>query len=789
MNGTNSLKSNAVGWIKAEFDTLIASAEQAMANYTAEGAEHAEDLQQSVLDLVQMEKTLTLVDRPGGRLLAGELACDLEFLMAPEKDTSQALDVVPEGLLTLRNYLNHLSLGGEAEPVVLLELLNALRSARGAEPITERDVFFPPIHAVSAPAIQAGHDSKVLIDARAVAAKARPYYEAGLIAWFRGDDEGAGLKKMLAVTARLHITARYGSSRTLWWIGSALLEALLLGAVEPSAEMRTLFGRLDREIKRLIEAGEEQFDAGIPDDLLRGFLYFVAIAKGRGRYVRDVKRAFALERVLPERGSREEQRRRIDGRSSEIQASVAKEVREELQRVRDSLEIRLNGATQSWTAPCPEADRLTQASETLRMIGAQDLSRKIGQTADLLRQWSEQGAPFVDDALTDVAADILSVELELERVSAVSAGPLFGNSVSSEDGADSASSEVLMAPGPDLMASVADLLLEETEALKDAIARRISDPDAQGWSSELPQAVSRIQGAIDVLGASSFRAIVGAIGDYLRAPARGAVSRPDADEIQALAEAVTSIQCYAEILKGEGASDLPGVLRAGQESARRLQGFGESPGCDESSDEAASDAAPGAGQLADPPEVVRELVDHTQGRGTDPGDGVVPSDGTSSSEGQAVQVPDRFRELQVLGAQVDPDILEVFLEEAAEVTQNIGAALASREGAMGDQEALAVMRRSFHTLKGSGRLVGAELLGEFGWVFENLLNKLIEGTLAPRPVHSDLVADAVAWLPEMVQQLESGGPPPAEVYELMAVASAVTDGDDGQAMGWQKKKP
>ena len=43
------------------------------------------------------------------------------------------------------------------------------------------------------------------------------------------------------------------------------------------------------------------------------------------------------------------------------------------------------------------------------------------------------------------------------------------------------------------------------------------------------------------------------------------------------------------------------------------------------------------------------------------------------------------------------------------------------------------MRRSFHTLKGSGRMVGAQLLGEFCWSVENLLNRIIDKTLARTP--------------------------------------------------------
>ena len=39
-----------------------------------------------------------------------------------------------------------------------------------------------------------------------------------------------------------------------------------------------------------------------------------------------------------------------------------------------------------------------------------------------------------------------------------------------------------------------------------------------------------------------------------------------------------------------------------------------------------------------------------------------------------------------------------------------------------DMETLITVRRSFHTLKGSGRMVGAERIGEYCWTVENLLN-------------------------------------------------------------------
>ncbi|MGV2482287.1 UNVERIFIED_CONTAM: Hpt domain-containing protein, partial [Salmonella enterica subsp. enterica serovar Weltevreden] len=56
-----------------------------------------------------------------------------------------------------------------------------------------------------------------------------------------------------------------------------------------------------------------------------------------------------------------------------------------------------------------------------------------------------------------------------------------------------------------------------------------------------------------------------------------------------------------------------------------------------------------------------------------------------------------------------------------------------------DRESLTTLRRAFHTLKGSGRMVGAAQIGEFGWAFENLLNKCLDGSIA---VSTPVVAPA-----------------------------------------------
>ncbi len=70
----------------------------------------------------------------------------------------------------------------------------------------------------------------------------------------------------------------------------------------------------------------------------------------------------------------------------------------------------------------------------------------------------------------------------------------------------------------------------------------------------------------------------------------------------------------------------------------------------------------------------------------------------------------------------DDDLLDIFLEEAREVAATGLAAIDVLASAPADAEQLTTLRRAFHTLKGSSRMVG---LGEFGaaaWGLEQLLN-------------------------------------------------------------------
>ncbi len=104
----------------------------------------------------------------------------------------------------------------------------------------------------------------------------------------------------------------------------------------------------------------------------------------------------------------------------------------------------------------------------------------------------------------------------------------------------------------------------------------------------------------------------------------------------------------------------------------------------------------------------------------------VPLDDVASADEEPVP----SREKPAL-EDIDPEILEIFIEEAREELESIQQHLPAWQNNREDKDALISFRRSFHTLKGSGRLVGAKVIGELAWSVENMLNRVIDETIRP----------------------------------------------------------
>ncbi|MDP7041328.1 MAG: response regulator [Gammaproteobacteria bacterium] len=124
----------------------------------------------------------------------------------------------------------------------------------------------------------------------------------------------------------------------------------------------------------------------------------------------------------------------------------------------------------------------------------------------------------------------------------------------------------------------------------------------------------------------------------------------------------------------------------------------------------------------------------------------------------------------------DPELLETFIEEAREEVAAISRHYPVWADNREDDEALITLRRSFHTLKGSGRMVGAEQIGEYSWCIEDMLNRVINKTIIASPALIAFVGNAVKALPQLLEQLEVGTEPSADLVAITGDAGSFAAG-------------
>ena len=124
-------------------------------------------------------------------------------------------------------------------------------------------------------------------------------------------------------------------------------------------------------------------------------------------------------------------------------------------------------------------------------------------------------------------------------------------------------------------------------------------------------------------------------------------------------------------------------------------------------------------------------------------------------------------------------MLEVFLEEAREVIETLHSNLEISRLHMDSREPLVTMRRGFHTLKGSGRMVGLTELGEVAWAVERAMNKWLQENKPASPALLDMIGDAEVLFQHWVDMLRSGSTTATiDTTWLLTVADCIENGKD-----------
>jgi chemosensory pili system protein ChpA (sensor histidine kinase/response regulator) len=748
------ISSQTLHIVAKELATTLNDARASLEAY-AERSDQRALLEKCADQLHSAHGVLRLVEVYGAALLAEEMEHVARYLLSSDNDQKRqidGLDALMRATVQLPTYLERVLSGGRDLALVLLPLLNDLRSVRGSPLLSEGTLLLLNLKSDQPAQPQVQRLGEQAISVAQWARRLRPRFQIGLLGYIRGERTVQNLEILAKVAEKLEQVATTQPVFQLWWVTGAILEAVRANGLEGSATLKRLLGQADRQIKALYELGEAHYCEDPPVDLLNNLLYYVARATtGSGR-IAAVRASFKLSELLPVDDSIEQERESLSAPSVKLMRTVAAAIKEDLSKVKDVLDIFVRRGGGRSDELAPQLELLKKISDTLGVLGLGELRQRVQEEIAELAGIVADGKAPPEESLIKVAGVLLSVEDSLDDQLVRLILPPSADAPS--DASPGAPPRTTPAADQDQeFKLVSEAVLRECivnmARIKEAVSIAVQKPGdspAQGLDN-VPQLLRGITAGLLMLGKGRAVELMEAIGAQVRRLIDPGAPAPDAIRLERVADAIVSIEYYMETLQS-GRTDPWYMLDNAEMCIKTLED--EAPSRVPNIGVSSSDAAQTI--KLDPAETIALERTKRAHAATHP----------------LIAVPEP--------EPVDPQFLELFIEEAKEEIASIQKSFPQWDQNPMDQDSLALMRRSFHTLKGSGRMVGARSIAEFGWAIENLLNRIIDKTLTRTPGMMTLMRSSVAALPQLVEQLETGRQTPVPTEALMARAFAYADG-------------
>ncbi|MEM9209555.1 MAG: hypothetical protein AAGA61_09925, partial [Pseudomonadota bacterium] len=364
--------------------------------------------------LHQIAGALRMTETYGAALLTEEMEAVCLFLanLRAGKGREDGLEALTRSMVQLPVYIERLLGGGRDIALVLLPILNDLRAARGQPLLSEGTLLLlnlSPSHGGGGSQREPTGEDPV-----AVARKLRPKFQLALLGWIKGGEVEPHLKTLSDVSAALEAASAREDMRQLWWVTGGVLESLQNGGLETSVALKRLLGQVDRQIKLLIDEGQEAFDTNPVTDLLNNLLYYVARSGNAGPRISEIRAAFNLSELLPGDEQVEHARESLSAPSVKLMQTVASAIKEDLSRVKDVLDIYVRTGMTKASELVPQLDLLKKISDTLGVLGLGALRGDIDGEIGRLRDVVERGGGTNEQTILEIAATLLRVEDRLD---------------------------------------------------------------------------------------------------------------------------------------------------------------------------------------------------------------------------------------------------------------------------------------------------------------------------------------------------------------------------------------
>jgi chemosensory pili system protein ChpA (sensor histidine kinase/response regulator) len=742
--------SQTLDLVGRELNNTLAEARTALETYV-EQPENVVLMQRCVTDLHQVQGVLRLLEIFGAALLAEEMEQVTKYLLTPasQKNQAETLDALMRAMVQLPSYVERVLAGGRDLALVLLPLLNDLRAVRGSALLSEGTLLLLNLKSdqQAAPVAPAAGEPELTV--AQWARRLRTRFQLGLVGWIRGERPEQNLEILETVAHQLEQVATKQPVFQLWWVVGAIVEALREGGLETGVSIKRLMGLADREILQLYTQGEGRYAQNPPVELLNNLLYYAARATSDGPKITAVRASFRLNELLLVDDSVEQERENLSAPSVKLMRTVSAAIREDLGKVKDVLDIYVRRGGQPAELEA-QVGMLRKIGDTLGVLGLGELRQLVLEETSRLEAMAAGKTPADHAALVHIAATLINVEDRLDRDLV---GLIVPKAPAEAPGADGTPTD---AEFQQVQAAVLRECSVNLVRVKEAIASNVAGTLDVGALDSWPGLIAGIKAGLLMLGKTRAVEIVDGIAKNLKELLQPGGTAVPPNYLDRLADAVVSLEYYMETLQA-GRADPWYMLDNAQTC---LQALSQMP-------KRVVPTVPPLGPEAYAATVLLADAGATARAHALQAGVVPPSVQGAPTLHQSAQPPARQP------VNIDPELLTLYIEEAREEVARIGKLFPSWEQNPLETEALSGVRRAFHTLKGSGRMVGATDISEFAWAIENLLNKIIENTLQRSPAILATVRDAVVVAGELVNALEAGKPAPARTQDIVDRAHAL----------------
>jgi chemosensory pili system protein ChpA (sensor histidine kinase/response regulator) len=786
-------------WVQGEIDQALARGLEALAAFKAAPSDPT-TLKHARTHIHQASGAIQMVGLDAVTAYTDELERQLQRLEATSPSEAEAgCDLVDRACRKLRIFLDELVGGANPVPLKLFPEYELMQQARGLKAAAPTDLFYPDLsprapRIATAKTVTAQKLPSFLL-------KQRRQYQRGLLAWLNGDDEAS--RVMRDAIQGIEDVQTHSSQRSYWWTVGALLESIVEKGVESGFGVKQLCGRVDLQIRRFVEGS-----AKVADRMRREVLYYVAISAPVGPQVQAVQRAFRLHGLIP---------------SADVLSADVVRVQPLLRETRDLLTT----AKDLWlklTSGRPEnLPKLRQVLSQLRdkttAIGETSLSRLAAALAGRL---DKLGTGTVSDALAmEYATGLLLADSALDNFASIS--PEFPKQVDAMLARLDAAAQNL--PVPDtaaapildemarraqerlVLAQVAREIQANLRHMEQVLDAFFRDHAKRADLATLAHDSAQIAGALKMLGLGRAEQLLALCQQQIDEYAKPATEVADED-LELLAESLSGLGFYIEAVEQqrpdrerliepmlarrlgvEALETAPeadtvetAVADLGAALPATLAAFQRAPGDAGARERLQADLT----TLIDDAKLIDDTRLHEDASAAleelnraREGDTAALQDaiGAIASKGAAAPAPapseETMRLLETDASQLDAELLEIYLMEAGEVLDTVTASAATLRAHPDDRESLVTVRRGFHTLKGSGRMVGLSDLGELAFEVEKVQNRLIEEDLPVTPAVLELVEVAQASFRGWVDALLRNGRVAADATALRAAIGRV----------------